>query len=159
MGTKAETLKLLYGTLKFSVVPDLKYFTYQEWVHDREGVLRQVNEYFQNSKLAVRSSSLGEDTSQTSNAGAYLSLIGIPCVSEKIRYFKMGPLQTIPGLSRGVGRFLKRFFQQKAWLIACCFQSAKSVRNLQCSVKNLQQSIRWCGWRLVLKIQNLLSAR
>ena len=84
LGTKAETLKSLRGALNYSVVPDLKYFTYREWVYDRAAVLRQVKRYFRNSKLAVRSSSLGEDTSQTSNAGAYLSLIGILCVPEKI---------------------------------------------------------------------------
>ena len=75
-GTKAETLFSL-SKLGYNV-PDLHYFTVKEWKNSKEEILNKILYTFSNTnKVAVRSSSLNEDTDTISMAGAYQSYLNI----------------------------------------------------------------------------------
>lgn len=80
-GTKAETL--LYLKHAGFPVPELYYFSVQEWINRREEILRELLETFkENSLIAVRSSAKAEDTADTSMAGAFHSILNVPTSSE-----------------------------------------------------------------------------
>lgn len=76
-GTKAQTLARLHGRLRHARLCDQAIVTLSEWQSDRGSVLVRLISAFGNRPLAVRSSSLHEDTANNSNAGAFLSQIGI----------------------------------------------------------------------------------
>ncbi|ARU57170.1 MAG: PEP-utilizing enzyme [Pseudomonadales bacterium] len=73
--TKAETLHILSncGLLSAKILPVL-FFTVSQWRRAKKKCLRQVAECFNQQAVIVRSSSLNEDSSTASLAGAYLSL-------------------------------------------------------------------------------------
>lgn len=77
LGTKAETLKLLYQKLKKAEVLPQYAFTVGEWNENRDN----IREYFRalewNADVIVRSSSLAEDTQQGSQAGKYESIVNV----------------------------------------------------------------------------------
>jgi len=76
MGTKAETLFSL-SKLGYNV-PDIYYFTVNEWKNSKEEILIKIlNTFSKTKKVAVRSSSLNEDTDTISMAGAYQSLLNV----------------------------------------------------------------------------------
>ena len=79
-GTKAETLKLL-SDLGFNV-PEVYYFTVEEWNDKPKHILHSIKEKFSDKLVAVRSSTLAEDSSDSSMAGAFESLLNVK-VSEK----------------------------------------------------------------------------
>ncbi|WP_421901386.1 PEP-utilizing enzyme [Maridesulfovibrio sp.] len=75
-GTKAETLEILKRT-GFNV-PDLYYFSIEEWLDDPELVLAAVLKRFsEHDKIIVRSSSQAEDGSAISHAGAFESILNV----------------------------------------------------------------------------------
>jgi len=76
-GTKAETLIRLKPRLRGASIPELSYFTVEQWSQDRVGILRRVQEQFGESLLAVRSSTLIEDGATSSHAGAFLSVLKV----------------------------------------------------------------------------------
>lgn len=74
LGTKAETLKLLYGQLeKAKVLPQYS-FTVGEWKKRREVIVSEIYALSWKDKIIVRSSALNEDTGSTSQAGKYESI-------------------------------------------------------------------------------------
>jgi hypothetical protein len=77
IGTKAETLSRLRAHLKKAKVPDLLYFTIEQWRDDQSACLEQMRAKFAARKVAVRSSSLAEDCWNASNAGAFKSLLNV----------------------------------------------------------------------------------
>ncbi len=77
-GTKAETLARIAPHLKLFVVPDSRYFTISEWHKDSGAVLRDLAQHFNQGKIIVRSSALGEDGSEDSMAGQFESVADIP---------------------------------------------------------------------------------
>lgn len=79
-GTKAETLNLL-SDLGFNV-PKVYYFTVEKWNEKPEYIVQTILEKFSNKLVAVRSSTLAEDTSDSSMAGAFESILNVK-VSEK----------------------------------------------------------------------------
>lgn len=77
LGTKADTLKLLYGKLKYATVLPQYTFTAGEWKSAFEKVKNEFLALDWNQKVIVRSSSLAEDTSENSQAGKYESIADI----------------------------------------------------------------------------------
>ncbi len=83
-GTKAETLEAL-NKAGFNI-PPLYYFSLAEWEHDSASILKAVQDSFygKDGNIIVRSSSLAEDSSEASHAGAFESILDIDpgCRSE-----------------------------------------------------------------------------
>ncbi len=75
--TKADTLKQLQTKLKDSVILDQYTFTVEQFRTEPNSVISNIQTYFQNDLLVVRSSALNEDTFESSQAGNYHSVIGV----------------------------------------------------------------------------------
>ena len=76
MGTKAETLSNL-SKLGYSI-PKFYFFTVEDWKSSKDIILDKIKKTFtKNIKVAVRSSSINEDTENTSMAGAFDSFLNI----------------------------------------------------------------------------------
>lgn len=76
-GTKAETLDRIKTQIQSCVVPDMMFFTSQEWRHDHGGICRKVKDYFRDCPVAIRSSACNEDSAVHSMAGAYRSVLDV----------------------------------------------------------------------------------
>ncbi len=76
-GTKAETLERIQPFVKKSVITDQLHFPIQEWEEDSEKILKNVQDQFKGKSLIVRSSSLEEDSWDSSQAGAFLSIADV----------------------------------------------------------------------------------
>lgn len=77
LGTKAETLSRLRGTIRHAVIQEQLAFTIAEWTGQRSKVLERVQARFAGQSLVVRSSALSEDGFHASNAGAYDSQLNV----------------------------------------------------------------------------------
>ena len=73
--TKAETLVIL-SELGYNV-PSVLYFAVHEWNSNEDEIIDRITNKFGNELLAIRSSSLAEDTADSSMAGAFESLLNI----------------------------------------------------------------------------------
>jgi hypothetical protein len=82
-GTKAETLKELEN-IGYNV-PEVCFFTVNEWNISSEKILDKIIYLFHGHKLAVRSSTIAEDTGDLSMAGAFESLLNVSCEIKFIR--------------------------------------------------------------------------
>ncbi|MDB4785499.1 PEP-utilizing enzyme [Akkermansiaceae bacterium] len=82
-GTKAETLKEL-SNIGYNV-PEVYFFTVDEWNNSPEIILETICSLFNGRKLAVRSSTKAEDTEDSSMAGAFESLLNVSCEIKSIR--------------------------------------------------------------------------
>lgn len=82
-GTKAETLAVL-SSLGYSV-PSVFFFTVEDWVSKETEILNSIISKFFGKKLAVRSSTKAEDTSDSSMAGAFHSLLNVTCTEEYVK--------------------------------------------------------------------------
>ena len=60
-------------------VPPLLYFSIREYEKDRDDTIERTQAFFagQSSTVAVRSSSLAEDTADSSNAGKFESILNV----------------------------------------------------------------------------------
>lgn len=76
LGTKAETLKRLYGKLENATVLDVYAFTVDEWNTSAEQIWEKVKK-IQTENFIVRSSALNEDTALASQAGKYESVANV----------------------------------------------------------------------------------
>jgi hypothetical protein len=74
-GTKAETL-LVLSEIGYNV-PEVLYFTVEEWNANPDKLIQKTSSTFQGKLLAVRSSTKAEDTEDSSMAGAFESLLNI----------------------------------------------------------------------------------
>jgi glutamine kinase len=75
-GTKAETLEHL-SEMGFPV-PNLYYFTVKDWNNNKDLIISNIIKKFKGKNfLAVRSSSMSEDTGMESMAGAFESVLGV----------------------------------------------------------------------------------
>jgi hypothetical protein len=77
--TKAGTLAALQGVLKMARIAPLRAFSVADWQADRQACLTGVLEGLGTAPWIVRSSCGREDSAESSNAGAFLS---IPNVDE-----------------------------------------------------------------------------
>lgn len=86
--TKARNLLALQGILKSAKVLPLMLTSLKELEANEARVLEEIQKCFSGEnaceKLIVRSSSKSEDSAQTSNAGAFLSLANVSVESQAI---------------------------------------------------------------------------
>ncbi len=83
-GTKAETLENLRRSLTFARVKPSETFTHAEWKRDAGGVMARIAQKFPEQILFVRSSAVGEDGVESSHAGEFDSVGGVPSGDEKL---------------------------------------------------------------------------
>ena len=85
-GTKAETLARIAPCLSRFQVPKSHYFTIGEWQAGPDALLRDLLQRFPNETVIVRSSADGEDGSEHSKAGQFVSVPDVPAAaSEPLR--------------------------------------------------------------------------
>lgn len=82
LGTKAETLQMLYQKLKHAEVLPQYCFTVIDWKTEREKVKKSFLSLDWNAKVIVRSSSQAEDTHTSSQAGKYESIADVSGLEE-----------------------------------------------------------------------------
>jgi glutamine kinase len=78
-GTKAETLKCLSEVVKKAKILDSYYFTVSEWNDNIDAIIATIIKKYKNKKIIVRSSAIGEDSMENSQAGQYDSIGNINC--------------------------------------------------------------------------------
>lgn len=77
LGTKAETLKTIYGHLQYAKVLPQFTFTVSEWLTDRVHIIERFMNMPWSEAVIVRSSAINEDTNISSQAGKYESVAGV----------------------------------------------------------------------------------
>ena len=82
--TKGQTLYWLSDKVKKSKVPFLLTFKLRNWKNNPDLILKKIKQNFMNKNIAIRSSSINEDTVTTSNAGAYESFLNVPYNKNKL---------------------------------------------------------------------------
>ena len=80
--TKADTLKQLTELVKQSKIEKIYAFTVKEWQRSRITILKHISSNF-NKKIIVRSSAVGEDSTISSKAGSYESILNVNTSSKK----------------------------------------------------------------------------
>ena len=75
--TKAKSLLHLIGKLHHSVIPELLVIDKYDWEGEKQKCLETIKIKFLKKTVAVRSSAFNEDTRETSNAGAFTSILDI----------------------------------------------------------------------------------
>ncbi len=76
--TKAETLKKLYGSIRYGKVLPAALFTVQEWADSPESVYDSVmKEPWSGGELIIRSSAINEDLENESMAGKFTSVLHV----------------------------------------------------------------------------------
>lgn len=78
LGTKAETLKRLKPLVRNSSIGDQICFTQRDWLTSNAKIMNLISESFYDKALVIRSSSIGEDNWNASNAGGFDSFVNIP---------------------------------------------------------------------------------
>lgn len=77
LGTKAETLKKIYGHMRTAKVLPQFTFTTGEWQSHSAGMISKFQDLPWSSRVIVRSSALNEDTQTQSQAGKYESIADV----------------------------------------------------------------------------------
>jgi hypothetical protein len=77
-GTKAQTLEQLSGRLTLANLCTQRVITTNEWAANRENIIHQIKEQFEQGTIVVRSSMDNEDGLGESQAGVYESIINVP---------------------------------------------------------------------------------
>lgn len=77
LGTKAETLSMLYGKMKNARILPVFYFTVGDWRKNKEKILGYYNDLNWNSSVIIRSSALNEDIKGNSMAGKFESVFNV----------------------------------------------------------------------------------
>ena len=78
LGTKAESLERLKPLVRIGYIGNQVSFTHEQWDKDRAGVIKLVQEVFQDTNLILRSSALSEDSWTKSSAGVHKSIFNVP---------------------------------------------------------------------------------
>lgn len=76
-GSKAETLQRIRPIVKKGQLCDQIHFSIHDWQENKPELLKQIATKFAGQKIIVRSSSLKEDSWQSSQAGAFKSVANI----------------------------------------------------------------------------------
>ena len=84
-GTKAETLQCLSEVVKKAKILDSYYFTVSEWNNNRDTIIETITNKYKNKKIIVRSSAIGEDSMENSQAGQYDTIGDINCSISEIK--------------------------------------------------------------------------
>ena len=83
--TKAETLEYLDKKLKNSTIEPLMFFSIKDWKNENKKIINKIIYFFKNHRIIVRSSAIGEDSSETSEAGNYESIQNVLTKPNEIR--------------------------------------------------------------------------
>lgn len=76
-GTKAETLERIQPFVDSAKVCDQIHFPLEAWEDNSEKLINKIQNRFSDQELIIRSSSLEEDSWESSQAGAFLSVSGV----------------------------------------------------------------------------------
>ncbi len=74
--SKSNVLNFLQKTLKKSKIEKMLYFTVLEWEDNQKKIINDITRNF-HSKIIVRSSAIGEDSINSSEAGSYQSILNV----------------------------------------------------------------------------------
>jgi phosphoenolpyruvate synthase/pyruvate phosphate dikinase len=85
--TKSNTLKFLYDKITESKIENLYDFTVEDWKKNQSRILSDIQINYKKNKIIIRSSAVGEDSNEESQAGNYLSIQNID-VKSKIQLIK-----------------------------------------------------------------------
>lgn len=77
MSTKANTLQILQERVKCSMIEPLKIIEVGDVRNHSKRVLDEISRTFGNRKIVIRSSSVSEDGFESSNAGHFMSILGV----------------------------------------------------------------------------------
>ena len=83
LGTKAQSLKRLEDVITMSKIAPQISFTVEEWNTKCIEIINVIQSTFELKKLIVRSSAISEDGFDSSNAGAYVSVLNIDAKDQK----------------------------------------------------------------------------
>ena len=72
--SKANVLEFLKDKISESKIEKLYYFSVNEWNYDNTIILKNISKIFSNNLVIIRSSAMGEDSIDKSEAGNYLSI-------------------------------------------------------------------------------------
>ena len=75
--SKSDTLGYLSKNITKSKIEPLISFTINDWKKNKSKILEKSCKKFKKQKVVVRSSALGEDTIETSNAGVFTSILNV----------------------------------------------------------------------------------
>jgi len=75
--SKSDVLKLLKNQIKLSRIEKILDFTVEDWQKNKNKILAQLVTTFSNKKVIIRSSAIGEDSEENSEAGRYESVLNI----------------------------------------------------------------------------------
>jgi hypothetical protein len=78
LGSKAQTLRTLYGVLTAAEVPASLVFQVGQWRSSPQQVLESIQKEFSETLIVVRSSAGNEDSVNASHAGEYTSVLDVP---------------------------------------------------------------------------------
>lgn len=80
--SKTNTLNFLQKKLKFSLIEPIYDFTISNWIENKTRILKDIQIKF-DKYVVVRSSAIGEDSPESSQAGTFSSFLNIPVNSPK----------------------------------------------------------------------------
>lgn len=75
--TKANTLQFLQQKLQKSKIEKLYSFTIRDWEKNSSDIINHIAKNFDSKKIIIRSSAIGEDSIETSQAGTYESVLNV----------------------------------------------------------------------------------
>ena len=81
--SKTNVLKFLQPKLKKSKIEKIFDFTVIEWKTEKKLILSKIKKQFKKGKIIIRSSAMGEDSIEKSNAGIYESILNVKVNNEK----------------------------------------------------------------------------
>ena len=81
--SKTNVLKFLQPKLKKSKIEKIVDFTVVEWNKEQKLILSKIKKQFEKEKIIIRSSAIGEDSIEKSNAGIYESVLNVKANDEK----------------------------------------------------------------------------
>ena len=119
--SKSDVLKFLRHKLKKSKIEKIFDFTVEEWENNKKYIISNIQKEFNNKILIIRSSAIGEDSIENSNAGNYLSLQNINSNS-KIK------------IQNAINHVIKSYFQK-----------ANLNKNNQILIQNQTNNIKQSG--------------
>ena len=81
--SKANTLKILQKKIKNSKIEKIFDFKVKDWLEKDQEVLEEISNIFKKNYVIVRSSALGEDSFDSTQAGAYESILNVDPKNKK----------------------------------------------------------------------------
>jgi len=88
MHNKSKGKTLLFLKKKFNI-PDLILVSSNFFLRNKELITKEISKKFKNKKIAIRSSSVNEDTLKTTNAGKYKSFLNVPSTNKSEVIYKI----------------------------------------------------------------------